>query len=147
MKLQKALVSIVLFSLVLCAAGFAGAAKQTDWDVFSKNLVKNLKSDNEGVKLSSMQQVIRYADNLKVDAGIFQIVNIYRTHPELKVRQLALTTLHKTNNRWAINFLKRNFEYEKSPILKAQIYHILNDVDPGSVYAKKVDGQVEFATR
>ena len=147
MKSRKTLVTLILFSFVIVAAAFANVAEQTDWNAFGKNLVKNLKSDNEGIRLSAMQQVITYADNVNVDAAIFDIVQVYRSHADLKVRQLALTTLHKTNNAWAMDFLKRNLEFEKSPVLKAQIYHILNDAEPGSVYARKIDGKVEFAVR
>ena len=147
MKARTILATFVLSTLVLFAAAFAGATAQTDWNAFSKNLVKGLKSDNEGVRLSAMQQVITYSDKVHVDDAVFDIVEVYRSHDDIKVRQLALTTLHKTNNAWAMNFLKRNLEFEKSPVLKAQIYHILNDVEPGSVYAKKVDKDVELATK
>ncbi len=149
MKARKNVATFVILVLFIFVAGWAGAAEKTDWDVFSKNLVKSLKSDNQGVKLSAMQQVIAYAESVNVDDAIFDIVEVYRSHPALKVRQLALTTLYKTNNAWAMDFLKRNLEFEKSPVLKAQIYHILNENDPGNVYAKKMEkkGEVELATK
>ena len=149
MKKQNIIAMFSLFTLVLFAAAFAGTNENTDWDAFSDNLVKGLKSDNEGVRLSAMQQVITYADKVNVDDAVFDIVEVYRSHNDIKVRQLALTTLHKTNNAWAMDFLKRNLEFEKSPVLKAQIYHILNDAEPGSVYAKKAEKKqdVELATK
>lgn len=149
MKTQKMIATFLLSTLVLFAAAFAGETAQTDWNAFSKNLVKSLKSDNEGIRLSAMQQVITYADKVNVDDAVFDIVQVYRSHQDVKVRQLALTTLHKTNNAWAMDFLKRNLEFEKSPVLKTQIYHILNDVEPGSVYAKKVEKKeaLELATK
>jgi len=149
MKTQKIIATFVLSTMLLIAAAFAGESEKTDWDAFSKNLVKSLKSDNEGIQLSAMQQVITYADKVNVGDAVFDIVQVYRSHKDVKVRQLALTTLHKTNNAWAMDFLKRNLEHEKSPVLKAQIYHILNDVEPGSVYAKKMEKKesVELATK
>ena len=148
MKTQKIIATFVLSTRVLFAAAFAGESAETDWNAFSKNLVKSLKSENEGIRLSAMQQVITYADKVNVDDAVFDIVKVYRSHEDVKVRQLALTALHKTNNAWAMDFLKRNLEFEKSPVLKTQIYHILNDVEPGSVYAKKVDkDKVELATK
>ncbi len=130
---------VLVFTMLalFLASAFATASETVDWNDYSKKLVTSLKSDNEGVKLSAMQQVITYSDKVNVDAAIHEIVKVYRTHEDVKVRQLALTTIHKTQNSWAMDFLKRNLAHESSPVLKAQIYHILDNYKPGSVYAKQ----------
>lgn len=147
MKIRTQLFTVALAALFLLSVPFVNASETVDWQKYSKKLVKSLKSDHEGVKLSAMQQVITYADKVSVDAAIYEIVQVYRTHPDLKVRQLALSTIHKTQNAWAMDFLKRNLVYETSPVLKAQIFHILDDYEPGSVYAKRAEGNAtELAT-
>lgn len=103
--------------------------KTTDWQAFSKNLVKALATPNEGLQLSAMQQIITYADKLDVDDAVFDIMRFYRDHKNEKVRQLALTTLYKTQNKWAMGFLRLAVRFEKSPLLKRQIYKILENYD------------------
>ncbi len=136
---KRNFVLVVAMVTVFMFTAMVNAADNVDWKDYSRKLVASLKSDNEGVKLSAMQQVITYADMVNVDDAIHEIVQVYRTHPDVKVRQLALTTIYKTQNPWAMDFLKRNLAYESSPVLKAQIFHILDNYKPGSVYAKRVE--------
>ena len=109
----------------------------TDWEVFSKNLVKAVQSDNEGLKVSAMQQIIRYSDNLDVSAAACDIVKIYRNHKNDRVRQLALVTIYKMQNKWAINCLRTAVRYEKSAALQRQMYHIINEFDENLAHQKK----------
>jgi hypothetical protein len=148
MKTRKNLVTLVAVGLLVFAftAVYANEnLENVDWDAFSENLVVGLKSDNLGVRTSAMQQVIRYADNVNVDDAIFDIVEMYRSSNDEKVRQLALAAMHKTENAWAMDFLKRNLKFEKSEKLRTAIYHILNDYEPGTVVAKSAAEQnVEY---
>ena len=102
---------------------------KTDWNAFSKNLVKAMASENVGLQMSAMQQIITYAENLDVSDAVFDVVSVYRNHKNEQVRKLALTTLYKMNNGWAIDFLAREVRFEKSPQLKKQIYQILCECD------------------
>jgi hypothetical protein len=125
----------VCLLLPFSTVSFAGD-KDADWDAFSKNLVKGLASQNHGLKLSAMQQIIKYSDNLQVQAGVLDILRIYRSHPDLNTRRLALTALSKTNSNMAMGFLRRAFEFEKSPVLKKQIYFIVKGHVPTAVIAQ-----------
>jgi hypothetical protein len=88
------------------------------WKIFTKNLVVALKSDNDGLKQSAMIQIIRYKDKLKVSKTIFPMVDIYRKHPNVRMRQLATAALHYTGNKWAENYLRKSYETEKNPQIK-----------------------------
>ena len=62
-----------------------------------------------------------------VDEAVFDVVRIYRNNDNVKVRQLALNTLHKMQNNWAMDFLGRSIKFEKSPVIKKQLYCILQE--------------------
>lgn len=129
------ILSLVIISLAINAEAKVKAVK---WDLFSKNLVLALKTDNDGLKRSAMMRIIQYADSLKVDEAAFDIMWIYRHHKDEKCRQLALVTLYKMQNRWAINALKLHVKFEKSPQLRNQIYAILNDYQNRSQQKNKM---------
>lgn len=100
-------------------------SKAQQWDRASKTMVKALKTDNDGLKISVLHNIIRYGDELDVGDAVFDIMRIYRNHNDDRVRQLALIALHKIENEWAMNFLKRAVQFENSPTLRKRIYAIL----------------------
>ena len=91
---------------------------KTDWNVYSKNLVTALKSDNLGLQVSAMQQVIKYKDYINVDRAALDLVRIYRRHKDDRMRQLALVTLYSAKNDWAMGIIKRDFNFECCPKVK-----------------------------
>jgi hypothetical protein len=99
----------------------AQVVRKTDWNLFSKNLVMAVKSSNEGLKLSAMQQIIHYADNLNVTQARYEIMNVFLTHKNPRVRQLALAALSKINNTLDMGFLQRQMFFEEHPVIKKQI--------------------------
>ncbi len=113
-----ALVTLVSFS-------FAGdKEKEIDWQLFSKNLVKSLKSDNQGVRLSAMQLIIEYSNNVDVNNGVYDVMRTFRDNKDQNVRKLALVTLHKMNNGWAKEFLKMHYKFEENKCIKKMIDQI-----------------------
>ena len=110
---------LVLFSLVVSGFVFAAPNANVDWDAFSANLVKAIDSDNEGLQQSAMCMIIRYGDNLTIPrATVFEIVRAFRTEKEKNARLLALVTLHKIEDPWAMDFLKRHRRFEKEDRIK-----------------------------
>ncbi|UCE05190.1 MAG: hypothetical protein JSW07_16445 [bacterium] len=100
--------------------------KKTDWKAFSENLCKALASSNTGLQMSAMRQIISYADSLNVNKAVFDVMRFYNDgRQDEKVRQMALMTLYKMQNKWAIGFLRRAVNFENSPKLKSQIYWII----------------------
>jgi hypothetical protein len=63
--------------------------------------------------------IIRYGDNLTIPrATVFEIVRAFRTEKEKNARLLALVTLHKIEDPWAMDFLKRHRRFEKEERVK-----------------------------
>jgi hypothetical protein len=132
------------FILILFAGflllGFVYSQEQTtDWQRFSVNLVNAFKIPNDGLHQSAMGMIIRYADKLDVDDAVFDIVRIFRSHKDSRVRQLALVTLHKMQNEWAMDFLKRHQKYEKNETIRKLNCCIVNSYYAGVTPAQPAD--------
>jgi hypothetical protein len=83
-----------------------------DWELISENLVVGIQSGNPGVQQAAMRMVIQHPQNLDVDEAINDLMHIYRFNEDTKMRQLALVTLHKINSEYAMDYAKRNLEFE-----------------------------------
>ena len=86
--------------------------RNIDWDRLSENLVHAIQSDNPGVQQAAMRLVIQYADKVDVTDAVNDLMYIYRYSDNTKERQLALVTLHKIGNEYAMDFAKRNMKFE-----------------------------------
>lgn len=121
MKHPQYLILILLVALVSFSWSQEGIQDtEADWTAFSKNLVRALATSNEGLQISAMSMVVRYGENLDVNDAVFDVVKIFRNQKNTKIRQLALVTLHKMENDWAMDFLKRNLKFEKDEVILNQ---------------------------
>ena len=120
------MLAAILF-LVFAAQSGAAKDKADKWEVFCENLCYCLKMNNEGVRNSALQHIVTYGEYLNMDAAVFDVVRIFRNSKDERVRQLALAALHKMQNGWAMNFLKRSIDYEKSPTIKKQLRIIVSE--------------------
>ena len=69
-----------------------------------------------------MKLIIIYGDKLKLDdEAIFELIEIYNREKDVKYRQMALVTLYSLKNKWAMEFIKQSYEFEKNPVLKHTI--------------------------
>ena len=119
---------IILVSIPMLAwSGEKAETNQVDWNSFSKNLVKAIASDNEGLQRSAMRLIIHHADKVDVNQAVFDLVRIYRYHKDTKVRQLAIVALDKIHNKWAMGFLKRDLKFQESPVLQKQILACMDE--------------------
>lgn len=105
---------------------------KVNWTAFSRNLVKAIATQNDGLRISALSMIVKYSENLDVDDAVFDIVWIFRNSNDTRVRQLALVTLHKMENSWAMDFLKRNLKFEENETIRNQSFCIVKDY-----YAKK----------
>lgn len=94
---------------------------KTNWKAFSENLINAVSSDNQGLKVSAMQHMITYQKYLDVRDATFDLIRIYRLHPDERMRQLAAVTLESVGSSWGKDFLKRNVRFEKNEVIKRQI--------------------------
>jgi len=126
--MKKGLYSVVMgLSVALLGTGTVQAqASQTDWQQFSKALVKAAKHDNHGVRLGAIQQIAIYGSHLDVDDAVFEVVGVYRNSKSDNERILALSALGKMDNAWAIDFLSRSVPFEKSKRIRDITIDVVN---------------------
>jgi len=126
MRVSKRFSRVLVLLAVVMAFGVQGVfAGEVDWKNFSKNLVAAIKSDNEGLRRSAMNMIIKHGTKLDVDQAVFDVVRIFRNSDNQKERQLALITLYKMENNWSMGFLKRHLKFEENPAIKHQIAAII----------------------
>jgi len=128
---------IFITIIVVMSFGYLGAQEKvtdwdqfvenTDWNLFSKNIVKALDSENLGLQVSAMRHIITYKEKVNVDKTMIKIIRLYRRDKNEYVRQLALVTIYATQNDWALGFVKRDYNYEKSPRIKRTMAAIINE--------------------
>lgn len=116
----------VVGSLLLISQLMAGE-KSDKWDMASQNMILALQGDNDGLKASVLQNIIRFGDSLDVQEAVYDVMSIYRSHPNEGMRQLALIALYKMKNGWALSFLERAIKFEKSPRIQKSICAILSE--------------------
>jgi hypothetical protein len=106
------LVSLALMLILINSASAQSPEPEYDWESISENLVLGIQSGNPGVQQAAMRMVIQYPEKIDVDDAINDLMHIYRFNDDTKMRQLALVTLHKIGNEYAMDFAKRNLEFE-----------------------------------
>jgi hypothetical protein len=131
------LMLVAIVSVFLWSTGYA-QVQSVDWDVFGKNLVKAIQNDNEGLQQSAMQMIIRYGENLNVKSAAFDVVHIFRTEKDPKVRHLAMVALYYMQNDRAMYFLKRNIQFEEDEFILKHNCCLVN-----AYYAQKETKQME----
>jgi hypothetical protein len=119
-------VFISLLAMTIISGGFAQEGK-VDWDMFAENLSWGLKSGNEGLEQSAMRFIIKYADSLDINEMSPNIYQVFSSHENPKVRQLALVTLYKMNCVWCLKNLVDDIYEETDPIIRHQIAAILKE--------------------
>ena len=72
-----------------------------------------------------MQMIIRYSDKIDVSKGVYDVMREFRNNDDQNVRKLALITLYKMQNDWAIDFLKRQYRFEDNSDIKNKIERIV----------------------
>ncbi len=121
-------VFVFAFSLVVATNSFAA-----DYEAFGKNLVKAIQSDNQGLQVSAMQQVIKYGTNVNVNNAVLDIVRVYRINKNKHFRQLALAAINAMQSEWALGIVQRDYNFEKDPQIKRMMAAVLIANNRGTV--------------
>ena len=113
---------------------------EADWQAFSENLVVGLASDNDGLRASALQMIIRYGDRLDVGEAAFDVARIYRDHKNEGMRHLAAVSCVHLKSDWAVSYLRMSEPFEKSERVQHTIRALLAEVDArkGTVEAGKL---------
>ena len=95
------------------------AMTQEDWAAYAHKLEDALASDHDGLKLSALRMIIQYGTYMEMsDLAVFDVVRIYRNHDNERARRMAAATLGHMKNNWAIAFLERSLQFEKTDCIK-----------------------------
>ena len=113
------------------AASEASAIDATTWKTFSTNLVHALQMDNDGVRMTAMQYIIRYNDKLDVSVAAIDVARIYRNHEDDNVRRMAVVALSQMQSDWAIGYLRLSKNYEKSETVRQTIEAVVAEYETG----------------
>jgi len=144
-KFNLTALMVLVFCLVLTFdALWAQEAEKIDWNAYSKNLVMAVKSNNDGLKYSAMQQIIRYAENLNVSQARYEIMDVFLKSENIKVRQLALVALSKINHPLDLGLLERQINFEENEVVKKQIAAVL--VESGRMPEFYQQNSTQFAS-
>jgi hypothetical protein len=137
MKRSNTILTIVLLIAAIFSSNLALAdqpivnsdnlVKATERITFSENILSALKSENVGLQVSAMQQVVKYKDLVDINKSALALVRVYRNSYDEKMRMLALVTIHSIQNDWALGILKRDLEFEYSPTIKNLMIAVLNN--------------------
>lgn len=122
MKHITTIVAVFVFVLTLFSVADTQAADNED---FSKNLVRALKSDNQGLQVSALQLVIKYGKEVNVKDATLDIVRIYRRSNNEQFRKLALAAINASKNEWAIGVIARDYQFETNPKIKKMMAAVL----------------------
>jgi len=123
-KLLSFFVTLIIFTFTLQAV----AQEQiTDWEAFSVNLEKALKSGHPGLQQSAMQRVVQYGDKLTLDDGIYHMGRIFCFGTDDQERRLALVALAKVNTMRSMGYIYKGMATEDNDAVKKQCCCILND--------------------
>lgn len=104
-------------------------ASAAEWATFSENLVHALATGNDGVKAAVLQHIICYSGRLDVDDAQFDVVRIYRSHPNIRMRRLALVAIGHLGSNWAIGFLRMSDAFEPDPVLRATLRAVVHEFE------------------
>jgi hypothetical protein len=115
----------VLSIMLLLPYSLSFAQDDDTWRAFSDNLIKALQSGNEGLQISALQLVNKHADKVWVHEAAYDIYQIFCNHENRRVRQLALVTLYRIQNGWALQCLCKDAEKESDPTIKRQMLAIM----------------------
>jgi hypothetical protein len=123
MKRITTIVAVFVFALSLISAVDSQAANN---DSFNKNLVKALKSDNQGLQVSALQLVVKYGKDIDIKDATLDVVRIYRRSNNEQFRQLALAAINASQNEWAIGVVARDYQFETNPKIKKMMAAVLS---------------------
>ncbi len=111
-KVTIYLVALAFMLMIINTATAQNTDRNIDWEIVSENLVNAIQSDNPGLQQSAMRLVIQFSDYVDADEALLDMMRLYRFSDDSKVRQLALVTLNKIGSEYAMDFARRNLEYE-----------------------------------
>lgn len=120
-QLLPKLSAMLAVLLVLTLAIQPVNAHNTNWNHFSVNLEKALKTPNLGLQQSAMRLVIKYGNKLDVKNALSDVVALYMNHQDEQVRDLALLTIYRMDSQKAMELLDERHDIDYNSVLKEKL--------------------------
>ena len=90
-----------------------------DWTEFGNRVSTVLAAGHDGLRQGALRLVIMYGRRLDLDrAAIFDMVRMYRSHENERVRRMAVVALAETEDAWCMDFLKRSIRFENEQAVR-----------------------------
>ncbi|HEX7071125.1 MAG TPA: HEAT repeat domain-containing protein [Rhodothermales bacterium] len=87
-----------------------------------------LASDDDEHRVAALRHIIRDGANTKFSrTDVYQVVRIYRDHPDDDIRRMAVVALGQMNDGWAIDFLTRSTHFERTPKVLHTLIAVLDE--------------------
>lgn len=97
------------------------------WQTYAHQLSGALASGHDGLQEGALRMIIQYGDDLSLDRpAVFDVVRIYRNHPDDRMRRMAVVALGRIHDAWALDFLKRSVQFEETPDVRETILSVLD---------------------
>jgi len=142
MNVSKKFIGVlVVITLLFLITDTQAGNRKVNWDAFSINLVKAMKSNHPGLQESAMQRIIRYSDSLEVTDAVYDIALIFRFDDNPQLRRLAMVTLSEINTDHSMGYLCQYLKYEDNPAIKRQCCGVITNY----YVSKKPDKMHELA--
>lgn len=125
----KFLAAAALGVALLSWSNSSAQENPVDWNAVSKNLVRSLTTGNEGLRQSAMDFYIQHADKLDINDAVYEVMHVYRNSKNDREQKLALVTLYKMQNKWAMEFLKVDLRFQDSAELKRMVAAIVQEYE------------------
>ena len=117
------------------------------WTLFSEGLVEALASGHDGVQQGALRMIIFYGDQLDVKASVFDVVRIYRNHEDDRMRRMAVVALGTMQSGWAIDFLTRSLDFEKTPAVRQTMQAVIAAYHASQHEPAPATPELQVATR
>ena len=76
-----------------------------------------------------MDFYIQHADKLDINDAVYEVMHVYRNSKNDREQKLALVTLYKMQNKWAMEFLKVDLRFQDSAELKRMVAAIVQEYE------------------
>lgn len=141
---MKFFTSMLALLLTLMSFSFGGTKYDgVEWGKFSSNIEVALNSENTGLKQSAIHMLYKYTEYLNVKNAVNEVMEEYVYSNDQQTRKLALVTLYKMQDEWALALLKSNNRFEKDESIKKCVDSIVEAVEKNDeITATKIASQV-----
>ena len=105
--------SYILLTVLIATAGASNDFnRNADWKKFSAGIRMAINSPNFGVQQAALRMIVKYGNNLDVNASLPDMVRFYRDQDDEQIRRLALLAIYRIDKEHAFKLVAEQLEVE-----------------------------------